>query len=121
MTELIDPVRAKTGYLEATRKDKAGRTVKARDHVIVSEGLYSAKEMERAMIEVAAEVGVDESAIRIETYAKGESPIEVNPRHRGTAKNYEKPKVHDPRAVILSKRVWGGFGNGIGTRPLRED
>ena len=123
MTELIDPVRAKAGYIATTRVDKAGRVVPARDHVVVSKGIYSGKEMERAMREVAAEVGAPESAIRIETYKKGEAPIEANPRHRGIAHSFEakKPTVHDPRAVNATKTVFGGFGPGIGTRPLREE
>ena len=95
-----DLVRAKAGWIETTRLDKAGRTVPARDHVVVSEGLYTAREMERAMRDVAREVGAPESAIRISTYQRGESPIEANPRHRDGA----------------PKRVYGGFGPGANTR-----
>ena len=101
MPEIVaNPVRAQSGWIETTRKDKAGRTVKARDHVVVSNGMYSANEMEKAMRDVAHEVGADESAIRIKTYSKGESPLEVNPRHRDGA----------------PKRFYGGFGSGTSGR-----
>ena len=101
MTELItEQVRAKAGYIATTRKDKAGRTVPAKDHMVVSAGMMTGKEMEKAMRDVARSVGADESQIRIETYAHGQSPIEANPRHRSGA----------------PKRVYGGFGPGTSGR-----
>ena len=101
MTELItEQVRAKSGYIATTRRDKAGRLVPARDHVVVSEGVMTAKEMEHAMRDVAHEVGANENDIRVETYQHGQSPIEANPRHRGGA----------------PKRFYGGFGGGTAGR-----
>ena len=101
MPELItDQVRAKAGWIETTRTDKAGRTVKARDHVVVSAGTMTGKEMEKAMRDVAREVGANESQIRLSTYAKGESPVDANPRHRDGA----------------PKRFYGGFGSGTSGR-----
>jgi carbamoylphosphate synthase large subunit len=76
-------VRAKCGYIEVERRDKMGRIVKARQHVVPSQGMYSADEMHREMLRIAAEVGADESQVRVETYEKGAAPLEVNPRHRG--------------------------------------
>ena len=97
MTELVtDKSRAKAGYIKTTRIDKAGRTVPARDHVVVGAGTFTADEMHKAMLDVAHEVGADESAIGIEVYKKGQSPVDANPRHRGGA----------------PKRVYGGFGPG---------
>lgn len=101
MTELItEQVRAKAGYIATTRIDKAGRVVPARDHIVVAEGVMTAKEMEKAMRDVARDVGASESDIRIETYRKGESPVDANPRHRGGA----------------PKRFYGGFGSGTSGR-----
>lgn len=114
MTELItSPVRAKAGYIEGTRVDKSGRVVKTRDHAVPSKGLYSGKEMEKVMRDVARDVGADESQIRIETYAKGEAPIEANPIHRGGPKRWERLPDSQAREVRpaagYDRRVWGGF------------
>lgn len=101
MTEISMGVRAKVGYIETRRKDKTGRVVKARDHVVSSQGMFSAKEIEKEMQQVAKEVGASEDQIRIETYRHGDSPLEVNPRHRGLP---EKREFRGER-----RRVWGGF------------
>lgn len=101
MAELItDKARAKAGYIKTTRIDKAGRTVPARDHVVVASGTMTADEMHKAMLDVAHQVGADESQIGIEVYAKGASPVDANPRHRTGA----------------PKRVYGGFGPGTSGR-----
>jgi hypothetical protein len=83
MPEISPGVRAKNGYIEVKRRDKGGRVVKARDHVITSQGMFSGKEMETEMRRVAEDVGASEDQIRIETYQLGDAPIEANPRHRG--------------------------------------
>lgn len=101
MTQLItDKVRAKAGWINTTRIDKAGRKVPARDHVVVAAGAMTADEMHRAMRDVAKSVGADERSIGIETYQHGDSPLTANPRHRGGA----------------PKRVFGGFGPGTSGR-----
>lgn len=99
--EISPGVRAKVGYIEVKRRDKGGRVVKARDHVLTSQGLFSAKELEKEMINIAKEVGASEDQIRIETYNLGEAPIEVNPRHRGIPPSMYS---HGQR-----RRMWGGF------------
>lgn len=82
----INPgIRAEAGWIETKRTDKAGRVVKAKDHVVASQGMHSADEMEKIMREVAKDVGADESQIRISTFQRGEAPIEANPRHRSGA------------------------------------
>ena len=84
MTEIATrEVRAKSGYIEGKRRDKAGRIHTTKTHQVASMGMHSAKEMERVMREVAADVGASEDQIRVETYQHGESPLEANPRHRG--------------------------------------
>ena len=86
----VIPVRAKAGYIEVKRRDKGGRIRTAKQHMVASEGMHTAKEMEHVMREVAKEVGADESQIRIDTYKQGQAPIEANPRHRGFATRYER-------------------------------
>lgn len=89
--------RAKRGWIETTRVRKDGKTVPAKQHMVVSEGMYSTKEMEKVMQDVAKDVGADSSQIRVEYYNHGDAPIEANPRHR----------------PIVSQTQWGGFGEGI--------
>lgn len=98
----IVPVRARRGYIETKRYRKDGAVVKAKQHVVGGMGgVYSAKEMEKEMQRVAAEVGASEDDIRIETYARGEAPVEVNPVHRGLAKRWDRPSR--PTEVAPSK------------------
>lgn len=78
--------RAKRGWIE---------TPNGRDHMVASEGMFSTKEMEREMSNIAEEVGADKSQIRIEYYNHGDAPIGANPAHRGHA-----------------AKQWGGFGEG---------
>ena len=101
MTELIKPTRAKVGYIETRRLNKGGKVVKARDHVLTSQGMHSAKEMEKEMIKIAKDVGASEDQIRIETFKNGEAPIESNPRHRGLT---QKMEFRGER-----RQFWGGF------------
>lgn len=85
----IVPVRAKRGYIETKRYRKDGQIVRSKQHVVGGMGgVYSAKEMEVEMRRVAAEVGASEDDIRIETYERGEAPVEVNPMHRGAPKSF---------------------------------
>ena len=101
MTEIVKEVRAKSGYIEGLRMDKAGRINKTKTHQVASNGMHSAKEMESLMREVAADVGASEDKIRIETYKHGESPLEANPRHRGWT-----PTIHFRGE---RRKVYGGF------------
>lgn len=95
-------VRAKSGYIAVERKDKGGNVHQEhRAHQVASMGMFSAKEMEKVMQQVAKEVGASEDQIRIETYEHGESPLEVNPRHRG-----EEPAMFRKGE---RRRMWGGF------------
>ncbi len=76
-------VRAKSAYIKTKRRTKDGRIVAAKDHMQVSAGMHSAKEMEKFMVEYADAVGADHSQIVVEAYQNGEAPITANPRHRG--------------------------------------
>lgn len=112
MTEIIIPTRAKRGYIETTRVDKGGRTVKAKDHLFVSAGMHSTKEMEQVMIKVAKDVGASENQIRVESFNKGEALIEANPRHRGYGTRWERSTTE--RQVGQAKesyqrKAWGGW------------
>lgn len=81
-------VRAKSGWIETTRTRKDGKRVKARQHAVTGlAGKYSAKEMERQMIQIADENGYHHSQIRMETYEHGEAPVETGrdaPGHYST-------------------------------------
>ena len=77
------PTRAKSGYIETERIDKSGRKVKARDHMVASQGMLTTKEMEKEMMQVADEEGHSYDKIRIEYFNKGDAPIGANPMHRG--------------------------------------
>ena len=113
MTEIIKPTRGKVGYIETRRRDNGGRVVKARDHVVVSKGMFSTKELEREMVEVAKSVGADESQIRIEAYQDGKAPMEANPRHRGLGNDYQRHPSSAPRAKesreSRPRKYWGGW------------
>lgn len=82
-------VRAKAIYMEDERTDKAGRVHKVRQHVMPMEGMYSGAEAEHEAIRMARDLGVDESKMRVETYARGKAPMEANPRHRGLPRAFE--------------------------------
>ena len=110
MSEVVIPVRAKVGYIEEKRRRKDGSVVPARQHIVPSYGMYSANEMEGVMRQVATEVGADESQIRIETYQRGDAPIEANPRHRGTQ---PRTTAHHGRPVSAAaphrtRTLWAG-------------
>lgn len=97
----INPgVRAKAGWIETKRRAKGGRIVPARDHVVTSQGMHSAKEMEKEMIAIARDVGASEDQIRISTFEHGKAPIEANPRHRG---------LTGERIGGMKGRVFAGF------------
>ena len=105
----VIPIRAKAGYIEEKRKDKSGRTVPAKQHMVVSEGMHTAKEMEQIMVGIAKEVGADESQIRIDTYKQGRAPIEANPRHRTTIPRWERYVGEvKPREFLRQRHLWAG-------------
>lgn len=112
MPEISPGVRAKSGYIEVKRKRKDGKVVKTRQHQVASQGMFSAKEMEKVMQDVAKDAGVSEDQIRIETYQHGKAPIEANPRHRGIpASTYQNGE---------RKRMYGGWSierDGPGSSP----
>lgn len=110
----IVPLRAKSGYLEVTTIDKGGRAHKAKSDIVSGTGgVLSAKEMEKTMIEVAKERGLPEDSVRVETYAPGTAPSEVNPRHRGSGYNFNKrvsePTEYNPKPKSYNRKVWGGW------------
>lgn len=120
--EISMGVRAKAGYVLVDRVGKDGKVHQAKDHVVVSDGMYSAKELEREMTRVAESEGLSADRVRIETYDKGETPPnEVNPRHRGLGQRYTR--LPDTEREIVrpepyNRSVWGGFGEGV--RPMNQ-
>lgn len=117
MVELIRPTRAKVGYLEVDRPNGT----RGMQHIIPSHGLYSTKEMEKVMREIANEVGVPEDRVRVEAYNVGQSPLEANPRHRGRLPEWTRKPVRLSKPTTFQRRVFGGFGPGTLTRYRLED
>lgn len=73
-------VRAKSGHIKTKRLDKAGRVVEAKDAMTSGlGGSYTAKEMERELMDVCDETGASYDQIVVETYAHGEAPVETDP------------------------------------------
>ena len=93
MPELItEQVRAKSIYMDQQRVDKMGRTHTVRNHIVPDVGTLSGKEAEKIAIDMATELGVDESRMHVETYAKGKAPVSANPRHRGTGHHWNRKR-----------------------------
>lgn len=111
--EINVPTRAAYGYIEGTRADKAGRKPqKVKTNIVPSKGMFSTKEMEQQMIEVAKDVGASEDQIRVVPYKQGKAPMEANPRHRGLGTHWDK-RPSEPREVkrkefIKPRRVFSG-------------
>ena len=103
MTELItEQVRAKSVSIAVNRVDKVGKrkNAKTRNHIVPLHGMASAKEAEKIGRDMANELGVSEDRVIVETYKKGQAPMESNPRHR-----IEVPRWNRPRQVreVVSK------------------
>lgn len=101
MPELItNQVRAKSIAVKVPREDKYGERnpSEVRQHIIPSKGMFSAKEAEKIGMELAKELGVSDDSVVVETYKKGEAPMEVNPRHRGLGHHWDK-RPSEPREV----------------------
>lgn len=95
MAAKVSGLRAKRGYIVVRRRDKSGRVVQTRDHVVSGGGgVLSGKEMEREMMKVADQVGASHKDIRVEVYASGTAPIEVGrdrPSQHRVSKDSEIP------------------------------
>lgn len=122
------PVRAKSAYVEVERKDKYGerKPRKVKQHIDIGAGMFSGKEMEKIAVEKAKELGVPEDAIKIETYKKGEAPLEVNPRHRGLGHRWSKrpteaTDVTPKKPEIRTRTTFSGWGPGTMCRYRIED
>lgn len=105
MPEIMKRTRAKSMWVEVEREDKYGerKPQKVKQHITISGGLHSGKEMEQLAKEQAEAYGVSEDKIHIETYKNGESPIEVNPYHRGKAHNWSK-RVSEATETTVRER-----------------
>jgi hypothetical protein len=85
--------RAKAGRLRVKKRDKAGREYLGQNEVIVSAGMYSAREMERELQRAADESAEPVVDLEVETYS-----------------SREVPAVETPTRVVSSQAQWGGFG-----------
>lgn len=114
MTEINIPARAKGLYIEGERQDKYGqrKPSKVKLHQFPAKGMYSAKEMEQMIPEYAQQYGVSEDRVKLETYERGDAPLESNPRHRGGGMRWERPKgtreVEYKDRPIRVRRVFAG-------------
>lgn len=117
MTEIIVPARAKSVSIAVSRVDKVGKrkNAKTRNHIVPLAGMATADEAAKIGRDMAKDLGVDESRVIVETYRKGEAPMEANPRHRGSAHRWEQPK--EQREVAPKSFVRRLFTGGIPQTP----
>lgn len=74
-------VRARSGRLLVRKHDKAGRAYIGQDECVVSQGMFSAREMEKQLMEAADESDADVVDAQIDVYGSRETPgFESNPR-----------------------------------------
>ena len=112
--DITNQVRAKSVSIATERTPKGGQNkpVKTRNHIIPLKGMATAKEAEKMGIDMAKELGVSEDRIIVETYQKGEAPIEANPRHRGSGHHWDnrtsKPMEVIKRPFIRARSLFGG-------------
>lgn len=84
--------RARSGRLRVKKRDKAGREYLGQNEVIVSAGMYSAREMERELQRAADESGEPVVDLEVDAYSSGEVPL-----------------IETPTRVLSSQTQWGGF------------
>lgn len=113
--DITEQVRAKSVSIAVERQSKypGRKPSKTRQHTVALHGMATAKEAEQIGRELAAELAVSEDRVIIETYKKGEAPIEANPRHRTHGyhsynKLPSKPTEVKRKPFIRDRRVWGG-------------
>ena len=74
-------VRARSGHLMVRKHDKAGRAYIGQDECVVSRGMFSAKEIEKQLMQAADESEADVVGAHIDVYGDRETPeMEGNPR-----------------------------------------
>ena len=119
MTEIVKPTRAKSVSIAVDRVDKVGKrkNAKTRNHIVPLAGMTTTKEAYKIGRDMAKELGVDESRIRVETYADGKAPMEANPRHRGNAHRWEQPKEQREVAPKSFQRIRRVFSSGAPSTP----
>lgn len=91
--------RARSGRLRVKKRDKAGREYLGQNEVIVSAGMYSAREMERELQRAADESGEPVVDLEVDAYSA-----------------HEVPAIETPTRVLSSQTQWGGF-QGAGFLP----
>lgn len=119
MTEILIPTRAKAAHIATKRytktpwRDGTPRVAPARDAVTPIGGMLTGRETERLMAETARDYGADEAQVVVETYKRGDEPIEVNPRHRGRAgssgvySGFSAPTPEEMAAYPDEFKTWG--------------
>ena len=74
-------VRARSGLLRVKKHDKAGREYLGQNEIVMSPGMFSAKEMERELQQAADESVEEVVGTEVNTYGNREAPeMESNPR-----------------------------------------
>ena len=120
MTEIVKPTRAKSVSIAVDRVDKVGKrkNAKTRNHIVPLAGMATTKEAYKIGRDMAKELGVDESRIRVETYADGKAPMEANPRHRGSqVPRWERPSTQHEVAPRVFQRIRRVFSGGMPQTP----
>ena len=116
--DILQPIRAKSVSIATERVDKYGkrRNSKTRNHIVPLHGMATAKEAEKIGRDMANELGVSDDRVIVETYKKGEAPIEANPRHRGWSTRVEQPRKQREIVAPVFQRVRNVFS--FGWNPL---
>lgn len=88
--------RAKRAYLKVRKRNKYGKPYVGQNEVVVSHGMFSAKEAHRELQKAADEASAEGQEVVdavIEGYDRGENPeLSSNPRHRGIPRSYLSKK-----------------------------
>ena len=114
--DTTEQVRAKSVSIAVERKSKNpdAKPIKTRQHTVALGGMATAKEAEKIGIQLAEELGVSEDRIIVDTYKKGEAPIESNPRHRRSGYHSFNKLPSEPTEVkrkpfIRQRHSWSGI------------
>ena len=120
MPELITrKARAKSVSIDVQRVDKVGKRkpAKTRNHIVPLAGMTTVDEAIKIGRDMAKEMGVGEDRIRVEAYQNGDSPMEVNPMHRGRLPRTERTKEITEIKPKAFQRVRRFFAGGIPQTP----
>lgn len=84
--------RAKSGRLRVKKRDKSGREYIGQNEVVISDGMHSAREMERELQHAADESREEVVGLQVDVYGSRETPT-----------------IETPTRIHGSQTQWSGF------------